>query len=179
MFGVCATHSSRSRFHPYKQGNWDSRPCSKETLRRDCDCTVGSARGPIAIGLVGTSTDSQNSLTSHSSFRNWKRPSWLKKKPVFGWGYFNSWSFLSSLEYPTWYMAWDDRWLVIQARSDFVGESTMVALRPTRLRGIRLKLQDTFAFTQPTSVVMPVGNVGSNAHYRDIVANRDRFPGFH
>ena len=54
----------------------------------------------------------------------------------------------------------------------------MVALRPTRLRGIRLKLQDTFAFTQPTSVVMPVGNVGSNGHYTDILANRDRFPDF-
>jgi len=76
-------------------------------------------------------------------------------------------------------MAWDERWPVIYARRDFVGEFTMVALRPTRLRGIRLKLQDTFAFTQPTSVMMPVGNVGSNGHYRDIVANRDRFAGFH
>jgi hypothetical protein len=89
------------------------------------------------------------------------------------------WSFLSSLEYPTWYMAWDDRRPVIQTRRDFVVESTIVALRPTRLRGIRLKLQDTFAFTQPTSVVMPVGNVGSNGPYTDVVAKRDRFPDFH
>ncbi len=140
---------------------------------------MGSARGSIAIGLVRTSTVSQNCLTLHSSFRTWKRPSWLKKKPVFGWGYFNFLSFLSSLEYPTWYMAWDDRWPVMQARRDFVGESTMVALRPTRLRGIGLKLQDAFAFTQPTSVVMPIGSLGSNGQYRDIVANRDGFPGFH
>jgi hypothetical protein len=55
----------------------------------------------------------------------------------------------------------------------------MVALRPTRLQGIRLKLQDPFAFTQPASVVMLLGNVGSNGQYSDIVANRDRFPGFH
>jgi hypothetical protein len=61
---------------------------------------------------------------------------------------------------------------------DLVVESTMVALRPTRLRGIGLELQDTLAFTQPTSVVMPIGNVGSSGHYTDIVANRDRFPDF-
>ncbi len=94
-------------------------------------------------------------------------------------GHFNLWSFLSSLEYPTWYMAWDERWPVIRARRDFVVESTMVALRPTRLRGIRLKLQDTFAFTQPTSVVMPVGNAGRNGRYRGIGANCDPFPDFH
>jgi hypothetical protein len=76
-------------------------------------------------------------------------------------------------------MALDERRLVIQAGSDFVGESTVVALRPTRLRGLRLKLQDAFAFAQPTSVVMPVGNVAGNGHYVNIVADRDRFPDFH
>ena len=53
-------------------------------------------------------------------------------------------------------------------------ESTMVALCPTRLRGIRLKLQDTFVSTQAASVVMPVGNDFS-FHDTDVVAVNDRF----
>src|ERR1700730_17912669 len=75
-------------------------------------------------------------------------------------------------------MAWDDRWPVIHARRDFVVESTIAALRPTRLQGVRLKLQDTFVFTQPTSELMPAGS-GFFCYYTDLVANRDRFPDLH
>jgi D-alanine-D-alanine ligase-like ATP-grasp enzyme len=67
----------------------------------------------------------------------------------------------------------DKRRQVIQAGRDFVVEATVVALRPTRPQGIRLKLQDTFVITQAASVVVPVGN-GFYSHDTDIVALDDR-----
>jgi hypothetical protein len=48
--------------------------------------------------------------------------------------------FLFSLDYPTWYLAWDDGCAVIQACADFVVEPAMWTFRPTRLRHLRLKL---------------------------------------
>jgi hypothetical protein len=65
---------------------------------------------------------------------------------------------LGLLDDSTRHMTRDDGWADMQAGRDFVVDATVVALRPTRLQGVRLKLQNAFAFASPTLVAVSVGD---------------------